>query len=82
MKATVTYNNNVYIEQDVNNVVMTNFTCECGNEMHIPLGAVELGLTTTCGHCTANHGYPKDQHCASVTNGWTELVEDGDICLD
>lgn len=82
MQATVTFNGKSYVEQDVDNITMTTYTCSCGNEMHIPLGAVVVGLTTSCGHCTANHGYPKEAHCASLTQGWECLVEDGDICLD
>lgn len=82
MQSKVTFNGKTYIETDVNNVKMTDFYCECGNHMHIPLGAVELGLTTSCGHCTATHGYPEKEHCASLTMGWTGLIEDGDICLD
>ena len=82
MQAKVTFNNQVYVEQDVNNVKMTEFKCECGNLMDIPLGTVVLGLTTSCNHCTAEHGYPKERHCAAITEGWESLVEDGDVCLD
>lgn len=82
MQAKVTFNCKTFVEKDVNNVEMTDFTCDCGNTMYVPLGAVVLGITTSCGHCTATHGYPKEQHCTSLTMGWTNLIEDGDICLD
>jgi hypothetical protein len=82
MKSKVTFNGQSYTEENVESVVMTDFTCTCGNPMYIPLGAVVLGLTTSCGHCTAKHGYPKEQHCAALTEGWITLIEDGDICLD
>lgn len=80
--ATVTFNGNSYTEQDIENPTMTDFTCQCGNPMFIPLGAVVLGLTKDCAHCTATHGYPAETHCAALTQGWVSLIEDGDICLD
>jgi len=82
MQSKVTFNSQEYTEHNIDNVKMTNFTCDCGNPMYIPLGAIVLGLTTSCNHCTANNGYPMENHCASITEGWKSLIEDGDICLD
>lgn len=75
----VKYEGKEYNEPNPNQPVMTEFTCDCGNPMYIPLGAIVLGLTDSCNHCTANHGYPKDRHCATITNGWIELIEDEEV---
>lgn len=72
----ITYNNKQYIEHDASNPVMTEFTCECGNSMTVPLGGVELGIITTCGHCTTKHGFPRERHQATLTEGWISLTED------
>ena len=80
MQATVTFNGNTYTEQDINNVVMVNHVCNCGNHMHVPQGAIAVGIVEDCAHCGKD--YPEENHCQMLTESWCGLIEDGDINLD
>lgn len=75
--AKIIFNNKSAIEHNINNIVMTNKPCSCGNPMSIPLIARVLGLVEDCAHCGKD--YPMEQHCLAVTQSYQSLIEDGGV---
>ena len=75
--AKVIFNGKSAIEHNINNVIMSNKPCDCGNPMNVPLIARVLGIVTDCAHCGKD--YPMEHHCAAVTESYLELIEDGGI---
>lgn len=75
----VIFDGKTYVEQDVNSITMTTQKCSCGNALYIPLGAWVLGIVSDCSHC--NKDYPKEQHCAALTQSYKEILsfEEGGV---
>jgi hypothetical protein len=86
MKSTISFEGKSYTERDNKNPLMSNKSCACGNPMHIPQGAWELGIVTSCSHCDIkkeDYVFPFKNHCNYITQSYLELIEEGgDISLD
>ena len=77
MKTKITFDGKTYTEVDNTHPVMTTVSCDCGNKLHIPLGAWVLGVVDSCSHC--GKSYPQDTHCSAVTQSWIGLLEDEEL---
>jgi len=75
--AKVIFNGKSAIENDINNIMMSNKPCACGNPMNMPLITRVLDIVTDCAHCGKD--YPMEAHCNAVTQSYIELIEDGGI---